>query len=96
MANKQKKPKSVYARFPPPKFKTGDWVRFAITPWYTPTVQIIGYRGPLGEGGDHKYRFRQIDEYGQVMESELSESAIVPADPPNPLPVPALPPDPDY
>ena len=89
MAKRAKRTRSVYDRFPPPKFKTGDWVRFTITPDYTPVVQIIGYRGPLGQAGEHKYRFRQIDEFGQVFEAELSESAIEPATAPDPLPVPA-------
>lgn len=96
MAKKPKKFDSVYARFPPPKYKAGDWVRYEISPNYPGVVQLIRYEGPLGVGGDHLYGYRRIDQFGQVHESGLSESDVVPADPPDPLPVPVLQLDLDY
>ncbi len=96
MAKKPKKFESVYARFPPPKFKVGDWVRYEISPNYPGVVQLIRYDGPLGRNGTHRFRFRRIDEFGQVYESGLSETDVVLADPPNPLPVPVIQLDLDY
>jgi hypothetical protein len=93
MARKPNRFKSVYSRFPPPKYKVGDWVRYYISPQYPRLVQLIGYDGPSVKYGHH-YRYRHIDEFGQVRESGLSESDIVPAEPPDPLPVPA--PTPTY
>jgi hypothetical protein len=65
----------------------GDWLRTRTL--YNPqVVQVIEYRGPLG-GGEHIYRYRHIDEFGNVVESETRESSLEPTTAPDPLPVPA-------
>ncbi len=95
MSTKPKNPRSVYARFPPPLYKVGDWLRRR-NPRNPEVVQVIEYRGPLGRGGEHIYRYRHIDEFGQVLESETSETSLEPTAAPDPLPVPAPAPYPSY
>jgi hypothetical protein len=80
----------------PRQFHTGDWVSYFH--WNVPPLlaEVIGYGGPVGRGGEHIYRLRHIDRFGQVFEFQQPESGLKPADPPNPLPMPVLNLDLDY
>jgi hypothetical protein len=93
---KPAKKQSVYARFPPPKYKVGDWVQYMLSGKYPQVVQVIEYSGPLGPGGEHVYRHRQVYDDGQVREFSMSESDVEPVAAPDPLPVPAHTSNPDW
>ncbi len=78
---------------PPPeqprKYKTGDWVSHG-NEQFPKIAQITG-GAPVGRGGAWVYDILYIDEFGNVIDTGLSERFLRPAEAPNPLPTPALP-----
>lgn len=64
---------------PPPRFKVGDRVAYRLWVDPPPVVEVIEYRGPLGQDGEHMYRLRRVLDWGEVKEFEQVESALQPA-----------------
>jgi hypothetical protein len=72
---------------PKPKFKVGDWVWIVNGP-HRLLARVVEDRGPLGVKGRRIYGLNEFPLWAPVVESEVAEDYLEPAERPEKLPEP--------